>query len=186
MGGHFLLQEIFPTQRSNLRLLCLLHWQVGSLPLVPSGKPYLDLGSAFIRQGIGGLVALECHALESACLESPGCSSSRVLSSPPGGHHAPWPAPTHTLPPGLRLQLAPEHLCNAGHWAGSRCEREVKSFRLQEVIRVIRSARPEGPRSPRREHHSTWGWAGLRKQGWKLPQKHDLNRTGCAKGQAGA
>ena len=25
------------TQGSNLHLLCLLHWQVGSLPLVPSG-----------------------------------------------------------------------------------------------------------------------------------------------------
>ena len=29
-----LLQEIFPTQGLNLHLLCLLHWQVGSLPLV--------------------------------------------------------------------------------------------------------------------------------------------------------
>ena len=27
------------TQKSNLRLLSLLHWQAGSLPLVPSGKP---------------------------------------------------------------------------------------------------------------------------------------------------
>ena len=27
------------TQGSNLRLLCLLHWQVDSLPLAPSGKP---------------------------------------------------------------------------------------------------------------------------------------------------
>ena len=25
--------ELFLTQSSNLRLLCLLHWQVGSLPL---------------------------------------------------------------------------------------------------------------------------------------------------------
>ena len=29
----FLLQGIFPTQGSNPRLLCLLHWQVDSLPL---------------------------------------------------------------------------------------------------------------------------------------------------------
>ena len=36
---HFLLQGIFPTQGSNLCLLCLLHQQVGSLPLVPPGKP---------------------------------------------------------------------------------------------------------------------------------------------------
>ena len=30
---------IFPTQGLNLSLLHLLHWQVGSLPLVPPGKP---------------------------------------------------------------------------------------------------------------------------------------------------
>ena len=34
-----LLQGIFPTQGSNPRLLHLLHWQEGSLLLVPSGKP---------------------------------------------------------------------------------------------------------------------------------------------------
>ena len=39
MGCHSLLQGIFPTQGSNLCILCLLHWQVGSLPLVPPGKP---------------------------------------------------------------------------------------------------------------------------------------------------
>ena len=33
VGCHFLLQGIFPTQRSYPRLLCLLHWQVGSIPL---------------------------------------------------------------------------------------------------------------------------------------------------------
>ena len=33
-----LLQGIFPTQRLNSRLLSLLHWQAGSLPLVPPGK----------------------------------------------------------------------------------------------------------------------------------------------------
>ena len=36
-----LLQGIFPTQGWNLSLLCLLHWQVGFLPLVPLGKPYI-------------------------------------------------------------------------------------------------------------------------------------------------
>ena len=38
VGCHALLQGIFPTQGLNLHLLCLLHWQVGSLPLVPPGK----------------------------------------------------------------------------------------------------------------------------------------------------
>ena len=31
---------IFPTQGSNLRLLCLLHWQAGSLPLAPPAFQY--------------------------------------------------------------------------------------------------------------------------------------------------
>ena len=44
VGCHVLLQGIFPTlgifltQESNPTLLCLLHWQVGSLPLMPAGK----------------------------------------------------------------------------------------------------------------------------------------------------
>ena len=38
VGGHALFQGVFPTQGSNLHLLCLLHWQAGSLPLVPPGK----------------------------------------------------------------------------------------------------------------------------------------------------
>ena len=39
VGFHVLLQEIFPAQGLNPCPLCLLHWQVGSLPLVPPGKP---------------------------------------------------------------------------------------------------------------------------------------------------
>ena len=39
VGCHFLLQGIFPSQGSNPHLLCLLHWQVDSLPTEPSGKP---------------------------------------------------------------------------------------------------------------------------------------------------
>ena len=35
----FLLQGIFLTQGLNPHLLYLLHWQAGSLPLVPPGKP---------------------------------------------------------------------------------------------------------------------------------------------------
>ena len=36
---HALLQEIFLTQGQNPRLLRLLRWQAGSLPLTPTGKP---------------------------------------------------------------------------------------------------------------------------------------------------
>ena len=38
MGCLFLLQGFFPTQGLNPSLLHLLHWQVGSLPLMPPGK----------------------------------------------------------------------------------------------------------------------------------------------------
>ena len=40
MGHHFPFQRISPTQGSNPHLLCLLHWQVASLPLAPPGKPW--------------------------------------------------------------------------------------------------------------------------------------------------
>ena len=39
VGCHALLQRIFPTQGWNLHLLCLLHWQAGTWPLVPPRKP---------------------------------------------------------------------------------------------------------------------------------------------------
>ena len=35
---HVLLQGIFPTQGSNPRFLCLLHWQADCLPLAPPGN----------------------------------------------------------------------------------------------------------------------------------------------------
>ena len=48
VGCHFLLQGIFLTQRSNLRLLCLLHWQACSLSLhhlgAISGKIQINVG----------------------------------------------------------------------------------------------------------------------------------------------
>ena len=54
MGGHFLLQGIFPTQGSNLRLLCLLHLQADSLPLAPPGKPLHPALGRLINTGFPG------------------------------------------------------------------------------------------------------------------------------------
>ena len=39
VGCQFLLQGIFPNQGLNPCLLHLLHWQAGSLPTTPPGKP---------------------------------------------------------------------------------------------------------------------------------------------------
>ena len=47
VGCHALLQRTFLTQGLNPHLLCFLHWQAGSLPLVPPGKP-----SSIIQKGI--------------------------------------------------------------------------------------------------------------------------------------
>ena len=39
VGCHFLLQGSFLIQGSNQCFVCLVHWQVGSITLVPPGKP---------------------------------------------------------------------------------------------------------------------------------------------------
>ena len=43
VGCRALLQGIFLTQGLNPCILRLLHWKVGSLPLVPPGKPYTGI-----------------------------------------------------------------------------------------------------------------------------------------------
>ena len=40
VGCHAFLHDLFPTQGSNTCLLCLLHKQVGSLPLAPPGRAH--------------------------------------------------------------------------------------------------------------------------------------------------
>ena len=40
-GCHALLQGFFPTQGSNLRLLCLQHWEVGSFTTAPHGLHHM-------------------------------------------------------------------------------------------------------------------------------------------------
>ena len=52
-GCHFLLQEIFPTQGLNPRLLSLLHWQADSLPLHHLGSPF-PLSRLGISKGFPG------------------------------------------------------------------------------------------------------------------------------------
>jgi len=56
MGRHFLLQGIFLTQRPKLYLLCLLHWQAGSLLLEPPGKRIYWVG-----QKVHWGVSINCY-----------------------------------------------------------------------------------------------------------------------------
>ena len=43
VGSHALIQGIFSTQEWTLHLLCLMYWQVGSLPLAPPGKSTFEV-----------------------------------------------------------------------------------------------------------------------------------------------
>ena len=54
VGCHALLQGIFPTQESSLRLFCVLPWQVASLPLEPTGKPLNLRGQVWNWDAIAG------------------------------------------------------------------------------------------------------------------------------------
>ena len=52
VGCRALLQGIFPTQGSKLCLLCLLHWQAGSSPLVPPIPATLSSKQCFMSPQI--------------------------------------------------------------------------------------------------------------------------------------
>ena len=73
MGFHVLLQGVFPTQGSNP---ALPHWQAGSLPLAPPGKP-LNIGKLLQKASDGdftvGPVVGEGNGtpLQYSCLENP-------------------------------------------------------------------------------------------------------------------
>ena len=74
VGSHTLLQGILTTQESNPCLLCLLHWQAGSLPLAPPGEPikahvtlYLSivypLDHGTFQEDNGLFFCVRCHVL---------------------------------------------------------------------------------------------------------------------------
>ena len=84
----FLFHGIFLTQGSNRHLLSLLHWQTGSLPLVPPGKPLRSPGVLFSSIQFSRSVMsnfLQSHGLQHARLPCPSptpgvCSNSYPLS----------------------------------------------------------------------------------------------------------
>ena len=62
---HALFWGIFPTQGSNRHLLCLLHWQLGSLSLEPPGKPLFIIKSVYCEWT--SLVAQKVKRLPTMC-----------------------------------------------------------------------------------------------------------------------
>ena len=59
VGCQALLQAIFPIQGLNPRLLCIPHFQVGSLPLVLPGKPNPGEGSGEEQILLSSCLALD-------------------------------------------------------------------------------------------------------------------------------
>ena len=47
--GDLPILRVFLTQGSYLHLLCLLHWQAGSLPLAPAGNPSEGKGVSYLQ-----------------------------------------------------------------------------------------------------------------------------------------
>ena len=79
VGCHFLLQGLFPTQWSNLHLLCLLHWQVDSFPLAPPGKVVASVRVQFSRSVVSD--SLHLHGLQYARLPCPSPTSGGYSNS---------------------------------------------------------------------------------------------------------
>ena len=91
---HALFQGIFPTQGLNLCLLCLLHWQAGSLPLTPSGKPKHCINKSLYW--LQGFPSGSENSLQYSCLENPmdcivhGVTKSRTRLSDFHSQTIPW------------------------------------------------------------------------------------------------
>ena len=93
------LQRIFWTQGSNPHLLSLLHWQVGSLPLVPPGKSTSSLVIYFIHESES-----ESHSVVSNTLW-------------PHGLNSPWNSPDQNT--GVESIPSPRDRPNLGIKPGS-------------------------------------------------------------------
>ena len=77
VGCHVLLQGIFLTRGLNLTLLNLLHWQTGSLPLVPHEKPQTYIQRQWHPTPVLLLLPGKSHVWRSLAGRSPqGCEES--------------------------------------------------------------------------------------------------------------
>ena len=79
VGCHALLYGILMTQGLNPHLLDLLHWQAGSLPLVPPGKPFNFLRTSQTFLG-GLLVCLFPYETGSPSRDKALCESCLLLA----------------------------------------------------------------------------------------------------------
>ena len=86
------------TQGLNLHLLCLLHWQLGSLPPAPPGKPFMGIVKVRVTQ----LCPTLCDPM--GC-SPPGSSVRGILQAGTLGRVA-FPFPKRTFPTRERTQVS--------------------------------------------------------------------------------
>ena len=88
---------IFLTQGSNPHLLCLLHWQAGSLPLVPPGNPKV----------------LVSHVRLFATPLTVACRAPLSMGFPRQEHwsEVPFPSPGDLPDPGIKLVSPVSSIC---------------------------------------------------------------------------
>ena len=122
MGCHALLQGIFPTQGSN-HVSCLLHWQAGSLPLVPPGRPKVLVMVQITKTSIieRKLVYLVYNMLRCKFL-----CNFYIFSSASLVRHRAWRITTSARlsHPGRSRQLCA--CCYLGSWPSTPCPRALK------------------------------------------------------------
>ena len=112
VGCPALLQGIFLTHGSNPHILCLLHWQVGSLLLAPAGKPiytfsvlsHFSHGQLFCnpmdcsppgslentRDSPGKNTRVDCHAFFQGIFLTRGQTCASCISCKAGGFFTHW------------------------------------------------------------------------------------------------
>ena len=88
MGCHVLLQGIFPTQGLNQCLLCLLHWQTSSLPLVPHWKPQRSSSPEQVSLFWLWMKTAACHINKQRMWGDQGAAKPSATAAVPGC--APW------------------------------------------------------------------------------------------------
>ena len=80
MGGHFLLQGIFPTQGSNPHLL---HWQADSFTTEPPGKVghcvFYELSTLILTTLLYVIIITPCHRWENCSIKTLDGESDRSL-----------------------------------------------------------------------------------------------------------
>ena len=177
MGCCFLLQGIFLSQGLNLHLLCLLHWQAGSLPLAPPRRLKHLIGAqmsyhTYFKCVITHLWSIRCHT----CWSLPSWTTDCFIGLP---HSVCYSG-------GRPLQVMVSQIpVGFGHWEAKAkdCWQKVKK---KEYLSSLLSHSPTQPLPifgdvARRDHASSaapvpldWTAMGLvSDRGYQKSKKHD-------------